>query len=133
MEHEQLRKKKILIVEDDQEIGRLYLDLLLTETNCVVTLASEPFQALNVVEKFKPDLFILDYLLPHMDGLELYNRLHTIKGLENVPALVITGTLLDKKGKEPGIIRMQKPFDIDILLQTIENIPTPLTLNQKLA
>lgn len=133
MEQKQKRKKKILIVEDDQEIGRLYLDLLMTETNCVVTLASEPFQALNIVEKFKPDLFILDYLLPHMNGLELYKRLHTIKGLENVPALVITGTLLDKKGKEPGIIRMQKPFDIDILLQTIENVTTPSIQNQKLA
>jgi len=126
MEQEQPRKKKILIVEDDQEIGRLYLDLLMTETNSVVILANEPFQALNVVDKFKPDLFILDYMLPHMDGLELYNRLHTIKGLEKIPALFITGTVLDKKGKEPGIVRMQKPFDIDILLQTIDNITTPL-------
>jgi|SRR5882757_2837018 len=127
MDKEQQRKKKILIVEDDQEIGRLYLDLLMTETNCVVTLASEPFQALNVVKKFKPDLFILDYMLPHMDGFELYNRLHTIKGLEKVPALFVTGTILDKKGKEPGIVRMQKPFDIDMLLQTIENITTSLS------
>jgi hypothetical protein len=61
-----------------------------------------------------------------MDGFELYTRLHSIKGLEKVPALFITGTILDKKGKEPGIVRMQKPFDIDILLQTIENITTPL-------
>ncbi|HEY4033092.1 MAG TPA: response regulator [Ktedonobacteraceae bacterium] len=133
MEKEQQRKKKILIVEDDHEIGHLYLDLLMTETNCVVTLASDPFQALNVVEKFKPDLFILDYLLPHMDGFELYSRLHTIKGLEKVPALFVTGTILDKKGKGPGIIRMQKPFDIDILLQTIENITTPISQDCQLA
>ncbi|SRR5258708_11276315 len=126
MEQEQQERKKILIVEDDQDIGRLYLELLQSETDCVVTLASEPLQALNVVEEFKPDLFILDYLLPHMDGLELYNKLHTIKGLENVPALFVTGILLDKKGKERGIIRMQKPFDTDMLLQTIENITTPL-------
>jgi CheY-like chemotaxis protein len=126
MEQEQQERRKILIVEDDQDIGRLYLELLQSETDCVVTLASEPLQALNVVEEFKPDLFILDYLLPHMDGLELYNKLHTIKGLENVPALFVTGILLDKKGKEPGIIRMQKPFDTDMLLQTIENITTPL-------
>ncbi|HMH09516.1 MAG TPA: response regulator [Candidatus Nitrosopolaris rasttigaisensis] len=126
MEQEQPRKKKILIVEDDQEIGHLYLDLLMAETNSVVILANEPFQALNIVDQFKPDLFILDYMLPHMDGLELYNRLHTIKGLEKIPALFITGTILDKKGKEPGIVRMQKPFDIDILLQTIDNITTPL-------
>ena len=126
MEQEQQERKKILIVEDDQDIGRLYLELLQAETDCVVTLASEPLQALNVVEEFKPDLFILDYMLPYMDGLELYNRLHTIKGLENVPALFVTGILLDKKGKERGIIRMQKPFDTDMLLQTIENITTPL-------
>ncbi len=126
MEQEQQERKKILIVEDDQDIGRLYMELLQTETDCVVTLASEPLQALNVVEEFKPDLFILDYMLPYMDGLELYNRLHTIKGLENVPALFVTGILLDKQGKERGIIRMQKPFDTDMLLQTIENITTPL-------
>src|SRR5436190_10103879 len=110
MKQEQQRKRKVLIVEDDQEIARLYLELLQAETSCVVTLASEPLQALNIVEKFKPDLFILDYLLPHMDGIELYKRLHTIKGLENVPALFITGIVLDRKGRERGIIRMQKPF-----------------------
>jgi CheY-like chemotaxis protein len=126
MKQEQQRKKKVLIVEDDQEIARLYLELLQDETNCVAILANEPLQALNIVEGFKPDLFILDYLLPHMDGIELYERLHTIKGLENVPALVVTGIVLDREGKERGIIRMQKPFDTDILLQTIENITTPL-------
>lgn len=126
MKQEQQKKKKILIVEDDQEIGHLYLELLQVEIDYIVTLVIEPFEALNIVENFKPDLFILDYLLPQMDGIELYNRLHTIEGLENVPALVITGTFLDKQGKQPGIVRMQKPFDIDILLQTIENITTPL-------
>ncbi len=129
MEREQHKKKQILIVEDDHEIGRLYLDLLMTEANCMVILADHPFQALNIVQEFKPDLFILDYLLPQMDGLELYNRLHAIKGLEKIPAIVITGTLLDKQGKEPGIIRIQKPFDIDILLQTVENIPMVLASN----
>lgn len=127
MKQEQQKKKRILIVEDDQEIGHLYLELLQVEIDYTVTLAAEPFEALNIVENFKPDLFILDYLLPQMDGIELYNRLHTIEGLENVPALVITGTFLDKQGKQPGIVRMQKPFDIDILLQTIENITTPLS------
>ncbi len=126
MEQEQQRKRKILIVEDDQEIARLYLELLQDETDCIVTLANEPFQALNIVERFKPDLFVLDYLLPHMDGIELYERLHTIKGLENVPALFVTGMVLDRKGRERGVIRMQKPFDTDMFLQTIENITTPL-------
>jgi len=126
MEQEQQRKRKILIVEDDQEIARLYLELLQDETDCIVTLANEPFQALNIVERFKPDLFVLDYLLPHMDGIELYERLHTIKGLENVPALFVTGIVLDRKGRERGVIRMQKPFDTDMFLQTIENITTPL-------
>jgi CheY-like chemotaxis protein len=125
MKEEWQKKRKILIVEDDQEIGRLYLELLEVEIGCAVTLANEPCDALNIVENFKPDLFILDYLLPQMDGIELYNRLHAIEGLENVPALVITGTILDKKGKEPGIIRIQKPFDIDMLLQTVERVITP--------
>ena|SRR2546421_6914537 len=126
MKQEQQRKKKVLIVEDDQDIAHLYLELLQAETNCVVILANEPLQALNIAKRFKPDLFILDYLLPHMNGIELYEKLHKIKGLENVPALIITGILLDRKGKERGIIRMQKPFDTDILLQTIENITSPL-------
>ena len=126
MKQEQQRKKKVLIVEDDQDIAHLYLELLQAETNCVVILANEPLQALNIAKRFKPDLFVLDYLLPHMNGIELYEKLHKIKGLENVPALVITGILLDRKGKERGIIRMQKPFDTDILLQTIENITSPL-------
>ena len=125
MEREQHRKKQILIVEDDHEIGHLYLDLLMTEADYTARLANNPFQALDAVKEFKPDLFILDYLLPQMDGLELCQRLHSIKGLENTPALVITGTLLDKQGKVPGIIRIQKQFDIDILLQRVEKVITP--------
>ena len=56
-------------------------------------LATDGLDALRMVEGIKPGLFVLDYHLPGMNGIELYDRLHAIETLADVPALMISARL----------------------------------------
>ena len=64
--------KTVLIVEDDRDIGEFMVQALRLETSYHPLLASDGFQALKVVREIKPELLLLDYHLPSMDGLELW-------------------------------------------------------------
>jgi CheY-like chemotaxis protein len=82
--------KIILVVEDDVST-RYVLWLILSEAELYSPmLVNDPYQALLVATQRKPDLFLIDYHLPYMNGLELYNKLHIIEGLEEVPAIIMS-------------------------------------------
>src|SRR5689334_1399014 len=87
--------KMILLIEDDANIGEVLLQAIAQETPYLATLVSNGFEALKAVQSIKPDLFIMDYLLPRMNGIELYDRLHAISELAQVPALMISARLPD--------------------------------------
>ena len=53
-------------------------------------LVTNGFQTLQVIHDITPDLSLLDYHLPGMNGLELYNHLHAVKGLEEVPTIMVS-------------------------------------------
>jgi DNA-binding NtrC family response regulator len=72
----------------------------------------------------KPQLFLLDYYLPDMNGIQLYDQLHARKELEAVSALII-GASLEAVGddiKQRGLLAVEKPFDLDKFLSTIESM-----------
>src|ERR1700726_3649604 len=87
--------KTILVVEDDEDLGELILEVLEREefqnkTRCHVVLEIDGREALKVMDIIKPNLFLLDYYLPRMNGLDLYDRLHAMDGLQEVPAIFIS-------------------------------------------
>lgn len=114
--------KTILIVEDDIDLGDFFVQILKDETPHQAILASDGFQALKVVRHIKPDLFVLDYQLPSMNGIELYDKLHTTEGLEAVPALFMSANapMIELKKRQVHYIR--KPFELDDILQTVEKL-----------
>ncbi len=71
--------KTILIVEDDAHIGEYLERVLSEETPYKPLVVSNGFEALKVTREVKPNLFVLDYHLPGMDGIELYDQLHAVK------------------------------------------------------
>jgi CheY-like chemotaxis protein len=85
-------------------------------------LLTDGFQCLKAVTSIKPNLFILDYHLPSMNGIELYDQLHAKKELEHVPAVVISAQLPRKDIEKRDIIGMNKPLELDELLHTIEGL-----------
>lgn len=112
--------KTILLVEDDIHIGEVLVQAILQETSFLAILVQSGDEALHTVQGIKPNLFILDYQLPRMNGIELYDELHTISSLKQVPVIMISAQLPVKELKKRNIIGMNKPLDLDEFLQTIE-------------
>lgn len=112
----------ILVVEDDQEIGRLLVQVLANETPYQVLLAIDAIQALETVETQVPRLFILDYFLPGMNGIALYDRLHSMNSLSDVPALIMSASLPWRDIQQRHLAYLSKPFELDELLQLIDEL-----------
>ena len=118
----QATEKTILIVEDDTFISEILVLVISQETPYHPLFVPDAFQALTAVNDIKPDLFLLDYLLPRMNGIELYDRLHATLGLEHVQAIMISANLPQQEIKQRQIIGIRKPFGLDDLLNTIEKL-----------
>src|SRR5947208_297748 len=114
--------KTVLVVEDDTGIGNFLVQAISQETSHHALLVADGFQALKAVASIKPSLFILDYQLPRMNGIELYDKLHTTKGLEEIPAIVISARLPKHEIEKRRIIAMSKPLELDDFLNTIEKL-----------
>ena len=116
--------KTVFIVEDDEAIGDLLVQAIEQETSYHAVLASDGFQALKMLRTMKPDLILLDYSLPGMNGLELYDTIHTVKALKHLPVLIVSAETarIQKEIKARQLPQLQKPFDLANLLQAIERL-----------
>lgn len=117
------RPLKILIAEDELQIARL-IELELSYEGFQVDIAKTGKEALEKIESFKPDLIVLDLILPEMEGLEVTRRIRSDGN--DVPVIVLTGkdALSDKvnsldSGADDYIT---KPFATEELLARIRAI-----------
>src|SRR5438067_8059336 len=116
--------KTVFIVEDDEAIGELLVQAIEQETSYQAVLASDGFQALKMLRTVKPDLLILDYGLPDMNGLEFYDTIHAVKALEHLPVLIVSAetTRIQKEAKARQLSQLKKPFELTQLLEAIERL-----------
>ncbi|TMD64421.1 MAG: response regulator [Chloroflexi bacterium] len=116
--------KTVFIVEDDEAIGALLVQAIEQETSYQAVLASDGFQALKMLRTVKPDLLILDYGLPDMNGLEFYDTIHAVKALEHLPVLIVSAetTRIQKEAKARQLSQLKKPFELTQLLEAIERL-----------
>lgn len=112
--------KSILIVEDDGGIRDILEEVLQEETVHQVFLAQDGETALNVLQTAVPNLFLLDYRLPDINGLELLDHIRRIKGYEQTPVVLMSASLSRENITMPHLRYLRKPFDLDKLLQMIE-------------
>ena len=101
-----MKEKKILLVEDDKFISRAYSDGL-TRAGFIVAHAESGRDALSLATKNKPDLILLDVILPEKNGFEVLEELKMNKDLKNIPVIIMSnlGQEKDKaRGKELGAI-----------------------------
>jgi len=108
--------KNILIVEDDPSIGEMFMQALVEENIYNPVLVVSGSEALEVVKEITPNLLLLDYHLPNMNGLELFDHLHAMPHLSHIPAILITAGVLQYDIKDRHIVGMSKPVDINKLL-----------------
>jgi two-component system response regulator MprA len=113
-------KERILIIEDDEGILRVVRRTLTYEGYQVET-ALDGEKGLELSRDWRPDLIILDLMLPGMDGLEVTQRMRTAEG--NTPILMLTAkdTVNDRVlGLDAGADDyMTKPFELEELLARV--------------
>lgn len=92
------KEKKILIVEDDEAINSMYQTKLKQEGYIPLT-AMDGAAALEVAKKEKPDLILLDVILPQIDGFTVLEELKKGKETEKIPVIMLTnlGTEEDRE------------------------------------
>ena len=87
------KKKRILLVEDDSALNDAF-SILLNKEKYMVDSAYNGLEALIKIQKNKPDLILLDLLMPVMDGKEF---LKTFENIEKIPIIIFTN--LDSKSE----------------------------------
>ncbi len=113
-------KKKILIVDDEKDV-LLVLKRRLITMGFSVSVADNGNDALVLASSERPDLIILDVLMPSVDGLEVARKLEKIPETMGIPVIFLTGIVSNPKGQEQGRIvfgnmLFDKPYDIEQLL-----------------
>lgn len=114
-----LRSATILVVEDDADIGTFLQQLIDEETPYHTTVVPDGFSALEKAQHVHPCLFLLDYRLPGMDGLEVYDRLQHMEETRGVPAIMMSATLPTEELQRRGIYQLRKPMDIGNVIRMI--------------
>ncbi|MFA6962484.1 MAG: hybrid sensor histidine kinase/response regulator [Opitutaceae bacterium] len=119
---------KILVV-DDQPINVQLLKRKLEKEGIEILTAYDGQEALNVVAHTKPDLILLDVMMPDMDGIEVCQRLQADETSRHIPIIFVTARS-SKEGKIEGlgvgaVDYITKPIDLD---ETIARVQTQLRL-----
>lgn len=118
--------KHILVVDDDPQIVELFIDVLGNDKRYKVKTAMTGYEAGAMTESFKPDLMILDYMLPDINGNVVCKSVRANPTLATTRILIVSGVVNQSEIDEllnagaDGFVK--KPFDIAALLKQIESI-----------
>jgi DNA-binding response OmpR family regulator len=115
-------KSVVLVIEDDEAIGDVIKIVLSEEFNYEVFCFTNCVEVLPLIQKMHPALMLLDYQLPNMSGLQFYDHIQKLDTLEPIPTIMMSANLPWQELKKRQIIGLQKPFDIDELLQLVQDI-----------
>lgn len=114
-----LRSADILIVEDDPDIGEFLKQTIEEDTPYNTTVVYNGQEALEKAQHIHPCLLMLDYLLPGMNGLEVFDRLQMMDEIKDVPAIMMSATLPTEELQRRGIYRLRKPMDLGNVIRMI--------------
>ncbi|MBN2315811.1 MAG: response regulator [Sedimentisphaerales bacterium] len=109
-------KRKVLIVDDDAEIVELIVEVLVRDGRFETETASSGYEAGMATERFRPELILLDYMLPDVNGNVVCQTIRRNPEFENIRIIIVSGVVkqdeiaqLLKSGAQDFI---RKPFDV---------------------
>ena len=115
----------VLVVDDDPEL-RVVMHEVFAFHGCRVAEADDGPHALQVLSVLKPDLIILDLMMPVMSGWDVLARIHANRALVDVPVAVLSGGNIRVV---PGAFRvLRKPVGVEELVGLLEVASTPPAL-----
>lgn len=120
-----INKTKILIIDDDRSFSSILSLNLEAAGNHQVEIVNNPDNAINRALNFKPDLILLDIIMPSKEGPDVAIKLHSYKSLKDVPIVYLTSTvsfeeLENVNSNRAGHTFVSKPCPIEHLNNVIE-------------
>ena len=103
--------KKVLVIDDDQNAVK-FLSVLLSENGYEAAAAYDGSEGLQRIRETRPDLVVLDVMMPKESGFVLFKQLKKEEGLKDIPVLMLTGVagVLDEL-EEQKEDTFEKPYD----------------------
>ncbi len=115
-------KKKVLIIENDQDI-RLIVDFILTEQDFITMSIPEPEDLLAIIP-FRPDVILLDEFINSRPGHRLCRKIKQVAALKDVPVIILSTAddieLIAKECEANDYVR--KPFDVEEMVDKVVRI-----------
>lgn len=114
----------ILVIDDDLAMQTV-LEIAFREAGYRVILANDGEEGVQKLMTMKPSLVISDIMMPQMDGVEAFQRIKDQLQEDGIPIFIMTA--LNRKPwfadlEAEGAVIIQKPFDIDQLLQLVNDM-----------
>ncbi|HEX4796713.1 MAG TPA: response regulator [Humisphaera sp.] len=116
-------KTKVLVVDDDPEIVELFVDVLERDGRFEVKTASTGYDAGVLTQEFMPDLVILDYMLPDINGNVVCQTIRKNPNFEHIKIVIVSGVVnqdeindLLRAGADEFV---KKPFNIEKIIERI--------------
>lgn len=116
-------KRKALIVDDDRELVELIRDVLENDGRFEVRAVNNGFDAGMMVKEYRPDVIVLDVMLPDINGREVCQRVRNDSTLDGTKILCISGMVeadkIDDLRNAGANDFLQKPFEVETLLDRV--------------
>lgn len=119
-------KTKVLVVDDDPQIVELFKDVLGTDSRYEIRSASTGYDAGLITTEFKPDLMILDYMLPDVNGNVVCKTIRENDKHAAMKILIVSGVVnreeIDDLLSSGADAFMKKPFDVEALQRQVAKL-----------
>ena len=115
----------VLIVDDEETVGS-FMQVILQQQGYQTLVIQNGLECLNLLQRFKPDLILMDIGMPQMDGGELFEKVRRLPNGREVPVIFVTGLILQQEAEELNKTRedrkhyLGKPFTPRKLVETVQ-------------
>ncbi|MCF7874527.1 MAG: response regulator [Candidatus Omnitrophica bacterium] len=120
------QRKKILVVDDEEDLTYFLKANLEIEENYEVFIVTRAKDAFKSALKYKPDLIILDIMMPQVDGIEILEKIKNSKNTLDIPVIILSAKIDDatkiKAAKLYVECYITKPVQIEELKEKIKEV-----------
>ena len=125
-----IRRRRVLVVDDDPAVA-LVLTKALESDGHVVRSATQSLRVYDAAQEFKPDLILMDVVMPYLDGFDQVRLIELEESLAGIPIVLVTGApnaqarvdSLDTPLRRRIVGCIRKPFDVEALLSKVAAVP----------
>jgi CheY-like chemotaxis protein len=126
LDDQDMSKKRVLIAEDDQDT-RLLLSLVLTEQGYDLDVARDGVEALALAGQHRPDLMVVDHMMPRLTGTDCVVMMRAQAALRAVPVVLVTASpsAVRAAGELGFEAAVEKPLELEELVRIVRRLCPP--------